>query len=192
MADYTDFTVSCTSTSSSPFSSSSSSTTWGAWTISDTSTGEWYSGTLTVDCSNRTTWGDWVAERGSYRREAESDFVSSREETMRAVSEAQRKADALLDEFLDNLQRKSLQEHGFFEVISPCGKIYHIHKGRVNNVREIDDQGNAIAALCALPEEYVPDSDVMLAQKLMLETAEDEFLRIANRSILCPDFVYIN
>ena len=39
-----------------------------------------------------------------------------------------------------------------------------------------------IKTLCAHPTVRVPDADNMLAQKLYLESNEEEFLRIANHS----------
>jgi hypothetical protein len=48
------------------------------------------------------------------------------------------------------------------------------------NVEQLDERGHRAATLCFLPEN-VPVSDVMLAQKIMLENDEPAALRVAIR-----------
>ena len=52
--------------------------------------------------------------------------------------------------------------------------------------RRTDDAGVEIRSFCIHPTERVPDADSMLAQKLMLETDHDRFLKTANAHDLVP------
>jgi hypothetical protein len=47
-------------------------------------------------------------------------------------------------------------------------------------VEEVDQRGRCTRRLCFLPERQLVDGDVMLAQKVALETFESEALAIAN------------
>jgi hypothetical protein len=49
------------------------------------------------------------------------------------------------------------------------------------NVDQLDERGRRVDVLCFLPEKYVPVSDVMLAQKIMLENDEPAALGVAVR-----------
>ena len=60
-------------------------------------------------------------------------------------------------------------------------KRYRIHPGRQMNVDQLDERGRQVETLCFLPEKYVPVSDVMLAQKIMLENDEPAALGVAVR-----------
>jgi hypothetical protein len=45
----------------------------------------------------------------------------------------------------------------------------------------VDENDKPLSRYCIHPRDAVPDEDTMLMQMLMLETNEQEFLRIANR-----------
>ena len=66
-------------------------------------------------------------------------------------------------------------------VINFTGKRYRIRSGRQMNVEQLDECGHLVATLCFLPEKYVPVSDVMLAQKIALESDEPAALSVAIR-----------
>lgn len=93
-------------------------------------------------------------------------------------AEASKKARRLLYEHLSPPQRKCLRERKFFDV-PVGGKVYRIRQGTHGNVRLLDARGHEQVSYCAQPD-GVPDEDAMLAQKLMLETDERAFLRVAN------------
>lgn len=99
---------------------------------------------------------------------------------------AKGRAEVLLREALNPKQREQLKVHGFFdlEAVRPSGdrRIYRIRRGRSRNVQQITPDGQVLKTLCAHPVVDCPDADTMLAQKLWLETKEDEFLRLANHS----------
>ena len=61
------------------------------------------------------------------------------------------------------------------------GKRYRICRGRQMNVHELDQNGVQIAVWCFGPEGCLPVSDIMLAQKIALETDEHAALAVANR-----------
>lgn len=104
-----------------------------------------------------------------------------REEQRRVASE---KAERLLVSALSEQQRREYLEHGHFHVRSPAGRLYRITKGWSGNVKlvphEQAERGEFIESLCIHPKMWVPNCDNMLAQKLMIEAAEDDFRRIAN------------
>jgi hypothetical protein len=96
---------------------------------------------------------------------------------------ARKRAEELLITHLTDAQRSDLKRDGFFFVESQLGKRYRIRKGREGNVDRYCDKGEKIVGkLCIHPQAYVPDFDTMLAQKLMLEHNEQEFLRVANET----------
>jgi hypothetical protein len=49
------------------------------------------------------------------------------------------------------------------------------------NVDELDERGARVTVWCFKPEGYLPVGDIMLAQKVMLETNERAALVIANQ-----------
>lgn len=101
-------------------------------------------------------------------------------------AKARERAAKLLQESLSPKQREQLQASGFFELetIRPDGerRTYRIRRGRSRNIQQVDASGRVLKTICAHPVENVPDEDTMLAQKLWLESKEEEFLRIANHS----------
>jgi hypothetical protein len=121
-----------------------------------------------------------IAEQERLRIQAEAAAAADRKRSVQAVGRAR----ALLDSVLSAAQRKTLQELKFFdlEVLARDGakKVYRIRQGRSGNVDLLGPDGKPIRRYCAHPSLYVPDEDTMLAQKLMLETAEEQFLATAN------------
>ena len=88
------------------------------------------------------------------------------------------KARALLDRALTPEQRRDLLNKGYFYV---KGKrfTYRIREGHSGNVDALDPRGRVIDRFCAHPLGRVPVYDVMLAQKLWIETDENMFLKKA-------------
>lgn len=92
------------------------------------------------------------------------------------------RARALLDSMLTPDQQAQLQRDHFFVVEAPRTRNrYRIRYGTHGNVRLLDKHNREIRKYCAQPLD-VPTEDSMLAQKLMIETDEDAFLRVANAS----------
>jgi hypothetical protein len=80
-------------------------------------------------------------------------------------------------------QAEQYSSYRYFEVIgSDTGKRYRIRHGRMMNVDELDSVGNRVCEWCFLPEGKLAAGDIMLAQKIALETFESQALTVANRS----------
>lgn len=86
----------------------------------------------------------------------------------------------LLRDWLTPEQRADFDETKSFEVVGGCsGRRYRVKWGYMMNVDEEDGGAICFAPIGAGSE--IPVGDVMLAQKIALETDESEALRIANR-----------
>jgi len=105
------------------------------------------------------------------------------EESRLAKVDAGERAERLL---LDNLNEAQRVMYARAKKIivkgQETGDEYEISLGRSRNIRVLGGDGKYKRTLCAHPAEAVPNADTVLAQKLMLECAEREFLRIANVS----------
>jgi hypothetical protein len=97
--------------------------------------------------------------------------------TQRLAAERSRE---LLLACLTPVQRREFERTHTFSVRGESGRRYRIGFGTVANVEVLGSRGEVLYRLCAKPED-LPTPAVMLAQKLMLETREAEFLRVAAR-----------
>jgi hypothetical protein len=80
-------------------------------------------------------------------------------------------------------KRATLESYGYFEVRgSHTGKRYRIRRGPNMNIDEVSKEGDLGPVWCFGPVGHLPLGDVMLAQKLALETDEQATLAVANRS----------
>lgn len=100
-------------------------------------------------------------------------------------AEAARRGRKLLLSHLSAVQKAEFRRLERFHVVSRSGRRYRIRLGRARNVDLLRADGSIEAVFCIQPEQDVPDEDTVLAQKLLLECAEDDFLRIANKG--APD-----
>ena len=88
----------------------------------------------------------------------------------------------LLREWLSPTQRAQFDSSKYFDVVGcESGRRYRIHYGRVTNVHEIDRAGQPVTGWCFVPSGELVAGDVMLAQKIALETNEQATLAVANR-----------
>jgi hypothetical protein len=101
-----------------------------------------------------------------------------------ARNDAERKSLALLCQWLSPEQLTQFEAGLFFEVTGcDTGKRYRIFHGTQMNIGELDEQGGlAIRSWCFQPSGVSATGDVMLAQKIALETYERKALKIANSS----------
>ena len=89
---------------------------------------------------------------------------------------------ALLSEWLSPEQRDQFDATKAFDVVgSHTGKRYRIRYGTATNVFEIDGTATPVIGLCFLPSGGLVAGDVMLAQKITLETDECAALLVAHR-----------
>lgn len=95
--------------------------------------------------------------------------------------QAQAKGKALLIEHLTPEQKQEYETTKAFTVVGQSGKKYRIKEGRQMNIDVLDENGNRASGVCFLPEGQLVDGDCMLAQKIALETCEDQALAVANK-----------
>jgi hypothetical protein len=101
----------------------------------------------------------------------------------------------LLREWLSPDQRAQFDGKGYFEVVGcDSRRRYRIYDrmthGAMPNVHEIDDAGRAKVAWCFLPAGRLAAGDIVLAQKIALETNEHDTLAVANRFTPRPDLIW--
>jgi hypothetical protein len=86
----------------------------------------------------------------------------------------------LLREWLSPVQLAQYDTHRYFDIIGcHSGKRYRIRHGTATNIHELDDAGDPTAGWCFVPRDYLVAGDVMLAQKIALETNERGALAVA-------------
>jgi hypothetical protein len=91
------------------------------------------------------------------------------------------RAKRLLREWLSAHQNEQLDRLGYFEVVgSMTGTRYRIARGITANILELNDHGEPIRGLCFAPAGGLEEGDVMLAQKIALETCEAHACAVAN------------
>lgn len=91
--------------------------------------------------------------------------------------QAELRARALLHQFLTREQRWSLRASHSFLVTGQDGQTYEVGEG--SGVRLLVN-GKPVRSFCIHPREILPPCDVMLAQKLLLESNIEHFLATAN------------
>jgi hypothetical protein len=88
----------------------------------------------------------------------------------------------LLREWLSPMQRAQFDASKSFDVIGcDSGRRYRIRHGTETNVHELNDAGRPVMGWCFVPSGHLVAGDVMLAQKIALETNERAVLSVANR-----------
>ena len=90
------------------------------------------------------------------------------------------RSEAVLRTHLSELEFSQLQRSGVLSVASPrhAGRVYQVraNSGRVTVLHH----GAPELELCIRPRELLPGREHVLAHKLMIEAAEDEYTRCAN------------
>jgi hypothetical protein len=90
----------------------------------------------------------------------------------------------LLHAWLSRTQLEQFNAKGHFDVVGcGTGRRYRIHYGTQMNVHELDDAGRPKMGWCFVPEGRLVPGDVMLAQKIALETSEIRALSVANNFV---------
>ena len=95
--------------------------------------------------------------------------------------EARRRAGELLRAVLTKEQYSQMLQRGHLDIASPSDpqRVYRVPKGpgRV----QVRDKGKVTMWLCLQPLERVPEADLLVMHKLMIEADEETYLRKANR-----------
>jgi hypothetical protein len=95
-------------------------------------------------------------------------------------SESERRGLALLKQWLSPQQLAQYNAHRCFDVTGcHSGKRYRIRHGVGMNVYELDALGRPLVGRCFVPKDNLVAGDVMLAQKIALETNERGALLVA-------------
>lgn len=185
----------CCTTSASTTASVTAPTVWGNWCEGTTS----YSTTATT---NDATWIIWTTnatgEAENIQRsppaymgpppetaEAKAERLALEKKAAEDHAQAIEKAEKLLVEHLNDDQKETYRKKKRFTVTSCKGTKYLVGSGRV---KELDGKNRPVRDLCIHLDWPIPPPDNLLAQKLMIETNEDSFRRIANHTeIRDPD-----
>jgi hypothetical protein len=97
---------------------------------------------------------------------------------------AEEKARALLRSRLTPQQAKQWDSYKEFYVIgSHTGTRYRIRRATAMNIDELNSRGRVVTQWCFAPQGELAVGDVMLAQKIALETMEWTALASANRRV---------
>jgi hypothetical protein len=90
----------------------------------------------------------------------------------------------LLREWLSPTQLGQYDANGYFDVTGcHSGKHYRICHGTAMNVYEINLAGKPLIGWCFVPNDPLVAGDVMLAQKIALETDERGALTVAKKFV---------
>jgi hypothetical protein len=90
----------------------------------------------------------------------------------------------LLRAWLSPSQFEQFNAKAHFEVVGcATGTRYRIYYGTQMNVHELDDAGRPETGWCFVPQGRLVPGDVMLAQKIALETSEIRALSVAMRFV---------
>jgi hypothetical protein len=98
-----------------------------------------------------------------------------------ARREVKRRAQALVRQVLSEREYAELRREGFLQVASQAhpGRTYRIPAGG-SPVAALEPDGRVVY-LCLQPAEPIPREEIVIVQKLLLEGAEEEYWRRANR-----------
>jgi hypothetical protein len=119
---------------------------------------------------------------GAYLVGLHRDVQNARRRSRARFVTREARGQKLLREWLSPEQRAEFDAKRYFDVIGcDSGKRYRIHYGATTNVHEIGDDGLPLVGWCFLPKGPLVAGDVMLAQKIALETYECSALAVANR-----------
>lgn len=172
----------------------SSNEMWYGWNA------HWTTGTYVI-CGEDDVWRHWntgtaasatiaiypdrelTPEEAAAAAERDARLHAEAQERMRVLAEAKARAQALLEEGLDEDQRAELQRERHFTVESRTSKRRYrikVGSGRHGNIEEVDEQGTPVRRLCCAPVGNIPEPDAILGQKLFLEHDEEAFRRSAN------------
>jgi hypothetical protein len=94
---------------------------------------------------------------------------------------AERRAETLLRDMLSQEEYRRLLTTGFLEIPSPSrpDRVYRIPRGPGQVL--VEERGRVLERLCLQPEAAgLPEADVVLMHKLLIEADEDWYLATAN------------
>ncbi len=115
----------------------------------------------------------------SFARLRRHSETAGSKEAKREWRRANQKAKALLHQHLTKIQRQELRAMKAFDVTGRDGKVYRITEGTTSNVQLLEG-GVAVRRFCVVAKGLeLPVYDLMLAQKLLLESNPEAFHGLA-------------
>ena len=95
--------------------------------------------------------------------------------------QANRRANELLHSVLTSEQYRQLTRNGYLDIPSPrdSGCAYRVP--RAQGLVGVIEQGRRKMSLCLQSLEWVPDADMVVMHKLMIEADEETYLQTANK-----------
>ncbi len=114
----------------------------------------------------------------SHVRSRRIQFPGAASAAERALAEE--RSSALLRDMLDEHEYQQLMQHGFVEIASPGheNRVYRIPR-KAGRIR-VYENGRAQVELCIQPAQPLPENDVIVLHKLMIEGNEQSYLARAN------------
>src|SRR5947199_3692291 len=105
---------------------------------------------------------------------------------LKGWSRAERRAGDLLRDILTPEQLRQLTWRGYLEISSPTEprRVYRVPRSK--GYVQVIENGRAIMRLCLQPVECLPDADIVVLHKLMIEGNEEAYLQKANKYV-CVD-----
>ncbi|GAC1447605.1 MAG: hypothetical protein PVSMB4_03370 [Ktedonobacterales bacterium] len=100
---------------------------------------------------------------------------------VRAWLPAERRATSLLREMLSPEEFRQLLWMGYVDVPSPSYGARTYRVPRTRGYVQVLEGGRAVMRLCLQPTERIPDADIVLLHKLMIEANEAQYLDKANK-----------
>jgi hypothetical protein len=98
------------------------------------------------------------------------------------LNEPQVRGLRLLKDWLSPEQLAQYDIHNYFDVVGcHTGRTYRIRHGTSANIVELNSAGRPLVGWCFIPRDDLVAGDVMLAQKIALETDESAALNVAKR-----------
>jgi len=100
---------------------------------------------------------------------------------LNGLSRAERRATDLLRDILTPEQLRQLLWRGYLEISSPTSpqRVYRVPKSR--GYVQVIENGRGTMRLCLQPTERLPDADLVVLHKLMIEANEEMYLESANK-----------
>ena len=100
---------------------------------------------------------------------------------LRAWLPSERRAHALLREVLSPSELRQLNWCGYLDVPSPSNGQRTYRVPRARGMVQVLEGGRAVMRLCLQPTTRLPDADVVVMHKLMIEANEAEYCEQANK-----------
>jgi len=94
--------------------------------------------------------------------------------------EPKRRAGELLRAVLSQEQYRQLMRRGYVDIPSPRDPQCIYRVPQAPGLVEVIEQGRRKASLCLQPLEWVPDADIVVIHKLMIEADEETYLQKSN------------